>query len=224
MTVQVRKVEGFDQVRFIGPGILKINQRGRESLTIHAPSYVMRNIVSEVVGGELQVGYRSPRVVSLKVHREVISYSLSVRDLKRLIVTGVGRVTVPDLDNDHVRIEVAGVGQVTLDRLTADRLDVIIRGRGLVRASGDVEAQSVLIGGAGSYQAQPLISDFGQVKVSGAGSADVSVSDQLDVVITGAGRVSYGGYPELVKRVSAAGRLTRRRRNSRYQVNEEDHG
>lgn len=224
MTVQVRDVKGFDSVRFVGPGILKINQRDRESLTTHAPSYVMKNIVSVVNNGELLVGYRSPKVVSLKVHREVISYSLSVRDLRKLRVTGIGRVIIPDLDNDHVRVDVSGTGQVTLERLTADRLEVVISGRGGVRANGDVEAQSVNISGAGSYQAQQLISDFGHVRVSGSGSADVSVSEDLEVVISGAGQVTYGGYPEIVKRISGAGKLIRRRRNSRFQMNGEDHG
>jgi len=225
MTVEVRSVEGFDQVRFIGPGILKIKQRDKESLTIHAPSYVMKDIVSEVSGGVLSVGYRSPKIVSLRVHREVISYSLSLRDLRKLRVTGIGRVQIPDLDNDQVRIEVSGVGQVALDRLTADRLDVVINGNGVVRASGDVEAQSVVIAGAGHYHAEPLISDFGHVKVSGAGKADVSVSDELEVIVSDAGRVTYGGYPDILKRVSGAGKLSRRRRSGRYQANgEEDHG
>lgn len=224
MTVEVRDVRRFDQVRFMGPGILKVSQRDEESLTIHAPSYVMKDIVSEVRNGELFVGYRSPKVVSLKVHREVISYSLGVRDLRRLRVTGIGRVMIPDLDNDHVRVEVTGIGQVTLERLTADSLDVLISGGGIVRASGDVEAQSVVISGAGKYQAESLISDFGNVKLSGAGSADVSVSEELDVVISGVGKVTYGGYPEIIKRISGMGKLTRRRRTSRYQSRGEDHG
>lgn len=224
MTVAVREVKRFDQVRFVGPGILKISQQDRESLTVHAPSYVIRDIVSEVRGGELLVGYRSPKVVSLRVHREVISYSLCVRDLRALRVTGPGRVIIPDLDNDHVRVHVSGTGQVTLERLTADRLDVVISGKGGVRASGDVEAQSVLVSGSGSYGAEQLISDFGQVRVSGVGTADVSVSDDLEVVISGAGRVSYGGYPDIVKHISGAGSLVRRRRNSRYRLNGEDHG
>lgn len=224
MTVDVRNVVCFDRVRFMGPGVLKISQRHRESLTVHAPSYVMQDIVSEVRDGELRLGYRSPKVVSLRVRREVISYSLCVRDLHALRVTGPGCVIIPDLDNDHVRVNVSGTGQVNLERLTADRLDVVIGGKGRVRASGDVEAQSALISGAGSYEAQLLISDFGQLKLSGSGTADVSVSDDLEVNITGAGRVTYGGYPEIIKRISGAGKLIRRRRNNRYQMNGEDHG
>jgi len=224
MTVEVRDVRKFDQVRFMGPGILKINQSDRESLTIHAPSYVMKDIRSDVKDGRLLLGYRSPKIVSLRIHREVISYSLGVRDLRRLRMSGFGRVVIPDLDNDHVKIEVTGIGHVLLDHLTADRLDVLISGAGGVKVSGDVEAQSVIITGAGHYDAQRLISDFGQVKLSGAGVADVSVNEDLEVIITGAGKVSYSGYPEIVKRISGLGKLSRRRHPRRQPLNGEDHG
>lgn len=224
MTVEVRAVSGFDQVRFIGPGILKIVQRDQEGLTIHAPSYVMRDIEAEVSGSVLSLGYRSPKIVSLRVHREVISFTLGVKDLKRLKVTGLGRVVIPDLDNDELRIDLSGIGSVVLEHFTADRLEVSISGAGSVRASGDVEAQSISISGAGHYKADKLISDFAQVKISGAGMADVCVSDDLDVVITGAGCVSYAGYPDIIKRVTGPGRIVRRRRNHRQPLNGEDHG
>ncbi|MCB1694439.1 MAG: hypothetical protein KDI19_16825, partial [Pseudomonadales bacterium] len=75
MTVEVREIQGFDSVRFMGPGILKIIQREREGLTIHAPSYVMRDIASDVVDGELTVGYRSPKVVIWLFRQHLLSQS-----------------------------------------------------------------------------------------------------------------------------------------------------
>ena len=224
MTVEVRNVRRFDRVRFMGPGVLKVTHADTESLTIHAPSYVIKDILSDVKDGELRLGYRTPKIVSLRVHREVISYSLKLRDLRQLTVTGMGRVIVPDLDNDQIRVAVDGIGQVSLEHVTADRLEAIISGAGSIKAKGDVEAQSILISGAGQYRAADLISDFAEVKITGAGTADVSVSEDLDVVISGAGRVTYAGYPEIVKRISALGQLTRRRRTKRHQMNGEEHG
>ncbi|MCB1694092.1 MAG: DUF2807 domain-containing protein, partial [Pseudomonadales bacterium] len=80
------------------------------------------------------------------------------------------------------------------------------------------------VSGAGHYKADRLISDFAQVRLSGAGTADVSVSDDLDVVISGPGRVSYAGYPEIVKRITGSGKLVRRRRANRQPRSGEDHG
>ncbi len=215
MTVEVRQVERFDNVRFRGPGILKITQGDTESLTVHAPAYVMESVESRVDQGTLHVGYVSPKVVSLRVHKEIISYDLQIKDLRKLSVRGPGRVVVPDLDNDTVAIDLSGSGQVILEHLTADRLEVVIGGSGSIKVTGDVETQSLSIGGSGRYQADGLVSDFGQIRVSGTGVASVVVNDDLNVAISGSGKVIYSGFPEVFKQISGSGKLTRKRRSKK---------
>jgi len=217
MTVEVRQVSRFDGIRFRGPGILKISQGEKEHLTVHAPAYVMEHIQSRVEDSTLHLGYVSPQVVSLRIHREVISYDLHVRELRHLCVAGAGRVLIPDLDNDVVTINLSGSGQVLLEHLTADKFDVVIGGSGSVRVAGDVEAQSLVISGAGVYEAEQLISDFGQIRVSGSGQANVVVNDDLNVNISGSGKVSYSGFPEVFKQISGSGKLTRRRRKKKQE-------
>lgn len=224
MSVEIRQVSRFDQVRFRGPGTLKITQGDKKSLTIHAPAYVMQHIESEVKDTVLHLGYVSPKIVSLRVNQEVISYNLCMKDVRRLVLTGAGKIVIPDLDNDVVTAEVMGSGQISLDNLTADRLDVVISGSGNVKVAGDVEAQSLLISGSGNYDAERLVSDFAQVKISGSGNANVSVSDDLNVIISGSGKVSYGGYPDISKLISGSGKLMRRRRNKQKMNKGEEHG
>lgn len=215
MTVQVRDLEGFDKIRFRGPGILKILVGQTERLTIHAPRYVMNDIESRVDHSTLHLGYVSPRVVSLKIHQEVISYELQLKELRNLAVVGSGRAVIPDLDNEVLLVALAGSGQIVLDRLTADRFDVEIAGSGIVRANGDVESQSVDISGSGRYDANSLISDFARIKVSGSGTAGVSVNEDLNVFISGSGSVVYSGFPEVFKQISGSGKLTRKRRQKK---------
>ncbi len=212
MSVQVKDVRRFDQVRFRGPGSLKITQGDTESLTIHAPAYLVDDIESDVKDQVLHLGYVSPRVHPLQVHREIISYRLCMRDIRKVALTGSGRVLVPDLDNDAIKVEVSGSGQVVLENLTADRFEVSITGPGSVAIAGDVEEQIVRVSGAGSYSADRLVSDFADVRVSGAGEATVSVSDELLVAITGSGKVTYAGYPDVTKHISGSGKLIRKRR------------
>lgn len=215
MSVEIRKVTRFDQVRFRGPGTLKITQGDVESLTIHAPAYVMKHIESDVKDSLLRLGFVSPRVVSLKVHQEVISYDLCMKDVRKMRLTGTGKIVVPDLDNDVVTAEITGSGRIVMEHLTADQFDVVIRGSGNVKVAGDVEAQTLNISGSGNYEAERLVSDFAHIKITGSGDANVSVSDDLNVVISGSGKVSYGGYPDISKVISGAGRLMRRRRDKK---------
>ncbi len=212
MSIEVRDVARFDQVRFRGPGTLKISQTETESLSIHAPKYVMEHVVSDVRDGVLHLGYKSPKIMRLRVLREVISYDLCMKDIRKITVTGSGSVLVPDLDNDTVGIEVNGSGKVKLEHLTADAFRASIHGSGSVRATGDVENQSVQVNGSGRYESEHLVSDFAQVTLNGAGHVSLSVSDELNVIINGSGQVAYGGFPDISKAISGSGSLVRRRR------------
>jgi len=224
VSIEIRKVSRFDRIRFRGPGILKITQSDDESLTIHAPAYVMKDVISEIRDGWLFLGYKSPRVTKLRVLKEIISFDLSMKDIRKISVTGPGSVMVPDLDNDVIGIEVTGSGKVKLDHVTADSLRTLISGSGAVRISGDVETQTISLNGTGRYDAEHLVSDFAQLTLNGSGTAAVSVTDDLNVVINGSGRVTYSGFPDISKAISGSGSLVRRRREKTRLNQGEDHG
>ena len=224
MALEARNITGFDVVEFRGPGTLKLSQGERESLKIHAPGYVIDHIRAEVRDGRLLLGYVSPQIVSLRVYSEVISFDLTVRDLKRLKQSGSGKIIAPDIDVDRIEVQMEGSGKLYLQHLTADHLGVSLSGSGLVSVAGDVESQVVNLTGSGRYQGEHLVSDFASLTLSGSGKADVSTSDSLDVRITGSGTVSYAGYPEVTKQVSGSGKLVRRRRQKQKAYRGEEHG
>jgi len=224
VSIENRSVSDFDQVRFRGPGTLKITQCEEESLTIHAPAYVMRDIEASVEDGRLKLGYKSPQIVSLSVLREVISYDLKMKDVRKVILSGSGRVLIPDLDNDQVHVAATGAGQIILEHLTADRLEAVVSGSGNIKVVGDVEAQTIKVSGSGNYLAETLISDFANVTVSGSGKVDISVSDELNATISGSGCISYAGYPDIYKRISGSGKIVRRRKESRHSTRGKEHG
>lgn len=224
MPIEVRDVSRFDQVRFRGPGTLKITQTNEESLTVHAPAYVIKHIISEVKDGVLYVGYKSPKVTPLRVLKEVISFDLRVKDIREISVTGSGAVIVPDLDNDTVCVEINGSGKVNLGHLTADNFRATIQGAGHIRAQGDVETQAIVVNGSGKVMSDHLVSDFARVILNGSGKVSMSVSDELNVVINGSGEVSYGGFPDITKAITGSGALTRRRRVKDRSTAGEDHG
>ena len=223
MTVETRVVTGFDEVRFGGPGNLRITQSDEESLTIDAPRYVMQGIESHVVDGVLKLGYVNPQVVPLRAHRENIAFELKIKDIRRISLQGSGRILIPDLDNDQLAVVVAGAGEIVLAQLTSDRFEAKISGSGSVRIIGDVELQKIEISGSGSYKAEKLISDVADVKLSGSGQADVSVNDELSAIISGSGFVSYSGFPDIYKQVSGAGKIIRRRKENRNPTRGKEH-
>ncbi len=224
MPIESRYVVDFEEVVFFGPGSLNISQQDSESLTVHAPTYVMSDIVTEVKGGVLEVGYRSPPVTPIEVMREVISFDLAVKDIGKISVLGRGLVQVPDFDSDTLALDISGSGKVRLEHLTADKLEVSIRGSGSLTAQGDVETQLIDLQGSGSYEADHLVSDFVRILLGGTGSIAVSVLDELDVTIRGSGQVIYHGFPDVSRSVLGSGCLLRRQLTKEIHKQGEDHG
>jgi len=210
MSVEIREVSNFNQIRFKGPGTVKIRQTdGKESLTIHAPAYVIKDIESSVKDSVLYLGYVTPPVVSLKVIKEVISFDLRLKNLESLSVSGSGRILIPDLDVDRLRLSLSGSGVLQLDHLTADTLETNLSGSGNMNIEGDVETQRVKISGSGLFNGLRLVSDICYLDLTGSGEARLLVHDQLTVRINGSGRASYRGYPDIRKQISGTGSLSR---------------
>jgi hypothetical protein len=213
--IEYRGVSRFDQVRFMGTGALKITQTNEESLTVDAPAYVMKHIISDVEDGVLTVGYKSPEVAPIRVFKEHISFYLSMKELLEIVVTGQGSVLVPDLDSDALRVEISGRGNVSLEHLTADNFKAIVHGPGRIWAEGDVEKQSIVVNGPGNIVTDRLMSDFAHVSLNGPGKVSVLATDELNVLINGEGEVTYGGFPCITQTIRGRGALNRWRRQSK---------
>jgi hypothetical protein len=64
--------------------------------------------------------------------------------------------------------------------------------------------------GASKLDASGLQVETAELSISGAGKAEVAVSETLKVAISGAGKVTYTGNPTVEKDVSGAGSIRRR--------------
>ncbi len=78
-----------------------------------------------------------------------------------------------------------------------------------MRAGGEADEQEIDISGSGDYRAEGLDSKLVKIGVSGAGSAIVNASEELDANVSGAGSVEYVGDPTVEQDVSGAGRVSK---------------
>jgi putative autotransporter adhesin-like protein len=115
------------------------------------------------------------------------------------------RVTVPVGALDTVGV--TGPGDVDLGRIDRDTLTVNVEGPSDVKAAGTVDALTVNLEGSGDANLADLQARTAEVNLTGAGDAEVSVSDELDVEIDGAGDVIYHGKPTIRQRVEGAGEV-----------------
>jgi len=202
LTEETRAARDFDRVALSGIGTLTIEQGEEEGLRIEAEDNLMPYVETEVVGRQLTIGIQ-PRA-NLRPTKP-IRYSLSVRDLERIEVSGSGDVRAADLQASDLTIVISGAGDADLPGLSADRLTVRLSGAGDLTVTGQVDDQVVHIDGAGTYTARDLASQVAEVDVSGSGSATVRVSERLETTVSGSGSVRYIGDPVVEESVSGAG-------------------
>jgi Putative auto-transporter adhesin, head GIN domain len=102
-------------------------------------------------------------------------------------IRGAVKLTVKQLSGPIFALESKGASQVSLDGST-DRLLVDMTGASQLEADG-------------------LQAKTAEISTTGAGDAEVAVTDMLKVVITGAGKVTYSGDPTIKKQITGAGSI-----------------
>jgi hypothetical protein len=184
---QTREVAGFTKVELSGSGELTIEKTGMESLTISAEDNLLPQLTSEVSGDTLTLGTKPNTTV---VPTKPITYSLTVKDLNGIAVSGSGSVRVSNLTTNSLTTQISGSGTISV--------------------SGTVNDQAVDISGSGRYQAEQLTSKTAKVQISGSGNASVLATDLLDVKISGSGTLTYGGNPQITQEISGSGKLIKK--------------
>jgi len=187
LATQSRQVSGFTSVELTGVGELSIDQTGTESLTVSAEDNLLPLLTSRVEADTLILGKKpNTRIVTSKP----ITYTLTMKDITGLAVSGSGTINAPKLTTAALRIEISGSGVIT--------------------TAGNVDDQSLEISGSGRYLADGLTSKTTTAEISGSGTANVVASNALDVKISGSGTLTYSGNPQVAQTVSGSGKLIKK--------------
>ncbi|HKN46054.1 MAG TPA: DUF2807 domain-containing protein, partial [Propionibacteriaceae bacterium] len=133
VVTETREVSGFTKVELSGSAELTIEKTGTESLSISAEDNLLPQLTSDVAGDTLILGTK-PNTSILPT--KPITYSVTVKDLTGIAVSGSGSVRVSNLMTNSLTTKISGSGTIT--------------------ASGAVNDQDVDISGSGHYQAEQM--------------------------------------------------------------------
>jgi Putative auto-transporter adhesin, head GIN domain len=101
--------------------------------------------------------------------------------------------------------KIRGTVKLTAKQLSGQTFALESKGASEVSLDGTVDRLLVDMTGASQLAADGLQTKTAEISTTGAGDADVAVTDMLNVVITGAGKVSYTGNPTIKKQITGAG-------------------
>jgi hypothetical protein len=191
-----RDVSGFTAIDFSTVGKVNIIQGDQESLNLSGPDNLVPEISTTVSNGTLDIKNKENFNVTNINSENTLTFTIVVKDLTSLTVSGLGDVQVETLSPSNMDVTMSGAGKIQMNQLNTGNLKITISGLGGLEISGNATQATITISGAGSLSAPDLKLQSANIKISGLGGATVWVTDQLSGTISGAGSVSYYGNPQ----------------------------
>src|SRR5712691_320959 len=106
---------------------------------------------------------------------------------------------------------IRGAVKLTVKQLSGPTFALESKGASEVSLDGSIDRLLVDMTGASQLAADGLQAKTAEISTTGAGDAEVTVTDTLKVVITGAGKVTYSGNPPTInKQITGAGSIRHR--------------
>jgi hypothetical protein len=206
---ETRQVSGFTKIDTQYPANITIQQGAEESVTITADDNLLPQLSTEVGGGTLTIR-SAERNWNRRVNAsKTVEIEITVTNLSELLIRTAGSVHVQNLQGDHLEIRVEGAGSIDLLDLQLSSLTLDMNGAGSVTATGTTDELKAQIDGLGSLNAEGLSTQVAEIHISGLGSAELRVAQELTVEIDGAGSVNYHGSPEVHQQVDGLGSVNK---------------
>ncbi len=142
--------------------------------------------------------------------RPVMKVYVSAKNINELQVNGNGKIVSENsLAADYLSLAVSGSGSMDLD-LKGNTLKTDISGSGNITLKGYATSNQVTNSGSGTLNAFNCELESAKVKVAGSGSAELTVTSQLEVQILGSGSVKHkGNTKNVTKKVYGSGSVDR---------------
>ncbi len=202
---ETRDVSGFSAINMGTLGKVILSQGNSESLTISGSDNLVPLIKTTVSNGTLTIETDENINVTTFNNKNMLTFTIGVKDLSSLTVSGLGDVSMETLSTPKLALTMSGAGKVQLNQLTSDMLNITVSGLGSVDIAGDVSEASIDIPGAGTMNAPDLKIKTANVTIPGLGNATLWVTDRLTGTISGAGTISYYGNPQIDVNVTGLG-------------------
>ena len=195
-------VSNFDGLRVSNAFVVEVSVGNNESLEIEIDEDFRSDLIAEVRSGTLVIGLEDNR--RKRRMRESPKAYITVKSLDKIALSGAVTLKTFDiLKGDKMTIDMSGASVVSME-LEVDELYIEASGACVINMEGITKEQTVKSSGATTYRAYELESEFADIRVNGAGSARISVSDELDVRASGASSVRYRGNPRVNSDTSGA--------------------
>lgn len=205
ITTEVRNVGAFSELNIEGKYEIMLQEGTTPLIAVETDENLHPYIETVIEGKTLRI--RNVENIEPSEHtRLVITY----RNIDEIRLGGAAKISNQGtLQTNELLIRVDGAGLVNLS-LEAKELELKLAGAGAITLKGSVNEQRLELSGAGSLDAAELQSKTCNIELSGFGSAQVFVTDNLEAEVSGVGDIRFRGDPRNIRReVTGLGRIER---------------
>lgn len=148
---------------------------------------------------EGEVSVSTPKQTNFATEKFVLNVYANIEEVE---IKGGIEMDIDATGLSNFDIDIEGASKIYLHKAMLKRLSVDVKGAASMDIVGEAESFEAEIKGTGSIEAKSLITKFAEIEISGAGSANISVTNMLTADIDGVGELDYYGDPE-VKNLSS---------------------
>ncbi len=196
-----------------------LKQTNKQEVTVEALTEIYELTTIKVENGVLMINVeRKPDNTSKSVWSKIddikinptMKLMVSVKSINELQVNGGGKIISENsIASDYMSLAVAGSGNIELD-IKGNNLKTEIGGSGNIILKGYASTNDIQLSGSGNLNAFGCELESAKIKVSGSGSAELSVTASLDAVVMGSGNIKHKGNTKSVtKKVYGSGLIDR---------------
>ncbi|MGD0712364.1 MAG: head GIN domain-containing protein [Bacteroidales bacterium] len=199
---QDRKITAFKQLEVSGAYSIVLKQDSITSVSVEADENLQPLITTRIEGNKLIIENKKSICSS-----KGLKVNISTPDISAIDLSGAVDVkTLNTIKSKELNIDISGMGNMFLD-LDVQNLEISCSGMGDINLKGNAENVNAELSGAADIKAFELAAKNFKLSSSGAGKANVNVSDKLDVEISGVATVHYKGNPAISQSISGAGTI-----------------
>ena len=198
------RLQPFSVLELDLPARYVIRESGVAAARMRGPSEVIDRIMLEQHDDRVRVYV--PGSIAIQ---EPLVIEIDTVGLQELTVAGAGEVHGHGFTGSDFTLHSLGAAAVRVTGLDVDKLRVEMQGSGSIELAGRASDERARIAGSGQYRAADLGADKADLKLEGAGSAEVMAHEKLRVHISGSGSVRYRGEPKLSTSIDGSGTVER---------------
>lgn len=198
VTVLVEDLDPFHSVALQTVGDVLLTFDTLSAVVVEVDHNLQRFITTEVSGGVLKIGLKTPKEVKVSGMSLTVSVWMPVLEALILDVDGIGsfvtdssRFQVPEVD-----LVLAGVGDMELE-LQVQQLTSNLSGVGDLTLSGSARRHDLTHEAVGAVHAFDFVTDTCTILSNSVGDIEVNVRDYLNATINNIGNVYYQGFPAI---------------------------